>query len=268
MRSATCAATERTVTFMPRRPSFKPFKRGGVYHIYSPLDGGVLSLQTSDLQEAEGKAFSHHEAYKAQWSKDGKMPKTKATAPKSRTAPVKQPSAESMVSKWIQSTPSSAPIASEPSFSGPTSPSPSFLTSDPSPPKSSVESSTSLTKSSGDSASTQSRVGELLPDDKRRRLANLCARGAARISVLLVGVSVRVFGRVPSPDVDPEERAVLQEGLALWMDEIFVDHPPRPWMVVGGAAVGIGIGMYVDGTPIKREPTVKPPENPIPSDIA
>ena len=240
---------------MPRRPNFKPFKRGGGWHVYSPLDGGVTDLKTDREDIARSKADALHRHYKAEEAKTGKMPKTKAEAPKSRATAPKQPSAQSMVSSWLQSSPSSSPVSSH---SDPELVSPS-VSSLPATPEQSISPVQQSPAVSG--GSTTSRVDALMPDERRRRLADLCARGAANISVLLVGAGVRVFGRIPNPDVDPEEKKVLEEGLSLWMEEIFVDHPPRPWMVVGGAAVGIGIGMYVDGTPIKREPTIKPPEN-------
>lgn len=240
---------------MPRKPNFKPFKRSNGWHVYSPLDGGVMDLKTDNSQIAGSKAQALKRHYDEMTQKNGgKLPKTAAESPRSRTAAPKQPSAQAMLNTWSTQSDTSPSESESPS-------SPSQL---PEKQPTSETSPTLLAASSPapSEPSRDSRVATLMPEDRRRRLADLCAKGLEKVGVLLVGVGVRVFGRVPSPDVDPEERDVMREGISLWMEEVFVDHPPRPWMVVGGAAVGIGIGMYVDGTPIERNPAIKPPNTP------
>jgi hypothetical protein len=68
-----------------------------------------------------------------------------------------------------------------------------------------------------------------------------------------------MLGRIPAQNEDEESEELLREGWGLQLDEVFVQHPPAPWMVIAAGSIGIGVGMYMDGTPIPKEKP-KPPE--------
>jgi hypothetical protein len=75
-----------------------------------------------------------------------------------------------------------------------------------------------------------------------------------RLNVLGVGLAVHVFGRVPA-EPEPADMELLNKAWALQLNEWFSDKEIKPAILIAAASVGLGVGMFVNGTP--KPPKVK-----------
>lgn len=220
-----------------RKPQFVPKQIGNAnFKLYVP-GRGIVDLGTKDEKEAWTKAGQ----YAQEWAAE------KGTTVSQPQAPVKVdgPTAESMIKSWTQS-PDSSTAFSQPS---PVTPSPSVSAS-PQPTQPSLPGFAPSTSA----PTVREKVAEIMPTDRRKKVADLMAKGMMRLNVAACALTVNLLGRVPGKESDDESEEVLQEGWSLQLEEWFVDHPPAPWMVILGGSMSVGIGMYMNGTP-------KPPKN-------
>lgn len=226
---------------MARKPTFTPKLLGQKWYVYVPKRG-LVNLETTDEKEAYTKAHQFQAEYETA---------TPSTAPKPQAAPQGSPpsTAAEMLKAWASSPSTSA--ASSPSL--PVTPQPQQSLFQPATPTStSVTSTPSLSP-------TAVKVEAVMPADKRKKTADLLAKVATRLNVVAVAASVRLLGRIPAKDEDEDAETALQEGWSLQLEELFVSHPPAPWMIILGGSVAIGVGMYADGTPIPKKPKLAPP---------
>jgi hypothetical protein len=225
-----------------RKPQFTPRRNGnGNYRVYVPGQG-VVDLGTTDEKTAFTKAHQYAQEYAGKTQTPVSTPTPQPSAPSTKAA--------EMLTAWEQSPQSST------GFSQPSSDAPS-------PSQSSYQAPTqpSLPATSPVAPSVQSRVAEAMPADKRRKVADLLAGVATRLNVVAVAASVKLLGRVPATEEDEDAEAALKEGWALQLEELFVNHPPAPWMIILGGSAAIGLGMYTNGTPIPKKNRLAPPEN-------
>ena len=233
---------------MARKAQFKPMRQTPTssFKLYVP-GRGIINLDTTDPLEAQRKA----EAFAAAHRQGHSSPTfTIPMGQKPQMQPINSsdpPTAGEMLNAWQSSPQSQTQLptlsAQESSYSAPAS-----RESSPSPiPSSSV--------------TVADKAAAILPPDKRRKLAEMIAAVVSRVNVVAIAASVRLLGRIPGAEEDEESEGLLKEGWGMQLEEIFVEHPPAPWMVICAGSAAIGIGMYTSGTPIPKK-GIKPPENP------
>lgn len=87
-----------------------------------------------------------------------------------------------------------------------------------------------------------------LSTEERERMHGLLASVVGRVNVLAVGMAVHVFGRVPA-EPDPKDTELLDKAWALQLSEWFANKEIKPYVLILGASLGLGIGMFAEGTP-------------------
>jgi len=232
-----------------RKPQFRPIppaSAGGTYRLYVP-GRGVISLETTDEKEAWTKAGQFSQSYAA-----GATHATPTVSPDNgfdtvNAAPIPQPAAKDMLSAWIQSSPESTG-PSQPSLP---SPLPSQSAPESSPPGSLVP-----------SPSISDKVNAVMGPDKRAKIASMLAKGVTLVNVAGTAWCVKLLGTIPKIEDEDEAKDVLKIGWELQLEELFVNHPPQPWMVILGGTAALGVGMMLNGERIKKEDKSKlrPPE--------
>lgn len=97
---------------------------------------------------------------------------------------------------------------------------------------------------------------------KFAKLAAAMSNVMTQLNAAAVGLGVRAFGRKP-PMPDEEDLETLKLGWEMQLEEWFVDHPPKPWMVIAVGSAALGISLYAEGEPVKKpaklgqEPEIK-----------
>jgi hypothetical protein len=88
---------------------------------------------------------------------------------------------------------------------------------------------------------------------EQRELAQMLGSVFSAANKGIVGWSVRMMGRIPDPPTDKEE-AVLDKAWAMQVEKWADGRELSPIIVIAGASVGMGIGMYTQGKPIPKKP--------------
>lgn len=242
-----------------RKPAFRPIPPqtpGASYRLYVP-GKGVISLETSDEKEAWTKAGEYSQNYAA-----GGMNSPPKVSPFEMGPPVgvpdgtknaatfQPPTAKEMLSTWQTQSPT---LPTEPFVSSQPTPSPSqsFVAQSPTeslPPQSSL--------------SVSDKVNAVMPPEKRAKIAGMLAKGITLINVAGTAWCVKLLGTIPKIDDEDEAKDVLKIGWELQLEELFVNHPPEPWMVIAGGTAALFVGMLVNGERVVKDKRPKPPESP------
>ena len=236
-----------------RKPQFRPIppqSAGGAYRIYYP-GRGVISLETSDEREAYTKAGQYAQEYNSAPVSTSNPPEASPTVDTGAFSP---PSAQETLAQWSKSTPE------------PLMPSPSLPSTTPSVSRSPVaQQSFGFSQPSGDTTqtpppSTGEKVNAVMSPEKRQKIAGLIAKGATLVNIAGTAACVRYLGVIPKLDDEDEAKDVLKIGWELQLEELFMNHPPEPWMVILGGTVAMGFGMYLNGDKIpKKDGKIIPP---------
>lgn len=88
---------------------------------------------------------------------------------------------------------------------------------------------------------------------EKEKLHSLMAGVVVRVNVLLLGLGVNIFGRIPAEPA-PEDTALLEKAWQLQLNEWFANTEISPKILIVAASAGLGIGMYVQGE--KKPPKV------------
>ena len=95
------------------------------------------------------------------------------------------------------------------------------------------------------------KKGQLTPE-QAVKLGRAVNKVAAKLNLALLSAGVKFAGRDPF-ELDEDDVELLALGWELFLDEFFVKHPPKPWMLILAGNVMCASVMYLRGTPIKRE---------------
>jgi hypothetical protein len=229
-----------------RKPQFRPIKpqtEGGNYRLYVP-GRGVISLETADEKEAWTKAGQFSQNYASGAKHAPPAVSSDSVTGTANAAPIQTPTSKEMLGAWI----SQPQDSGHPSITQPTtypSPSPSVAESSPT---------LSLTPSS----SISDKVNAVLPPEKRAKIASMLAKGITLINVAGTAWCVKLLGTIPKIDDEDEAKDVLKIGWELQLEDLFVNHPPQPWMVIAGGTAALGVGMLLNGERIKKEDKNRP----------
>ena len=241
-----------------RKPQFRPVPPSGPgkpYRLYVPGQG-VISLETADEKEAWTKAGQYAQNYAAGGmnSPPSVSPDTTGFRPTPsdtvNAAPsIQQPTAKEMLSAWNQ-----APSIQSEQL-------PLSLPDSPLPSQSAPES--SPIGGSGPALSISDKVNAVMPPEKRQKIASMLAKGVTLMNVAGAAWCVKLLGTIPRIDDEDEAKEVLKIGWELQLEELFINHPPQPWMVILGGTGALMVGMLLNGERMpKKDNRPKPPENP------
>lgn len=220
----------------------KPFlpKGGKTYVVYDPTVKKVVSLDTSNPNEADKRAAVIRERVK----RSGGTPTV--SAPKLDYVPNVQetitpeiPSGSSLVSIWANESNQTNGESNQVSQPG-------------------VDNQVKLFPETGTPNSN------LVAIEKPRKKGGLTPEQAAKLgtgmrkivtkaNVILAEFIVKFLGRDPMP-LDDDELEMLATGWEMFLEEFFVKQPPKPWMMILAGNVMIIFAMYVRGTPRLKNP--------------
>jgi hypothetical protein len=220
------------------KPKFRPLPPvtpGGSWRVYIPGQG-VVSLNTTDEKQAYAEAGKVGQSFVV------KKPANTTAEPS--PFPQGAPTAKDMLDTWIQSSPDSGQPSSPQPFTGP-QPLQSPAVQSP-------------TQSLVPSLSTSDKVDAVMGPEKRAKVAGMLAKGITLINVAGTAWCVKLLGTIPKLDDEDEAKDVLKIGWELQLEELFVNHPPQPWMVILGGTAALFTGMLLNGERIPKVDKKKP----------
>jgi hypothetical protein len=103
-----------------------------------------------------------------------------------------------------------------------------------------------------ESISLDSLPAPKLNSDDRIQFHGMLAGIVSRANVLVIGASVKMFGRQPE---EPSEKdtELLDRAWAMQLEIWFADTSIPPWVLICAASGSLGIGMWAGGTPILKK---------------
>ncbi len=221
------------------KPKFRPLpptSPGGSWRVYIPGQG-IVSLNTPDEKTAWTEAGRVGQSFAVGGSQATPEPVTPF-----QSGP---PTAKDMLSTWIQSSPDSGPFTpqSQPS---------------PQPPQSAPVQSPTLSLQPSESQSVGDKVNAVMGPEKRAKIASMLAKGVTLVNVAGTAWCVKLLGTIPKLDDEDEAKDVLKIGWELQLEELFINHPPQPWMVILGGTAALFTSMLLNGERIPKEDKKKP----------
>lgn len=226
---------------MGRPRNGEPYLKGGVYHIRFQGDkGGGTSLNTTNQREARrlGEALARKRGATMPSLVRGGEPAaprptlSPPTPENGSNGPIVPSSSGDALGDWLGS---DSEFEAGTDRARPDSPT--------APPSASREVSgyVSPSPTSG------------LTSEEKSRMHGLLSGIVGRANVLGLGLAVRIFGRVPA-EPEPADMELLNRAWQLQLDELLEGKEIKPYMLIIGASVGLGVGMYAGGEPIPPKP--------------
>jgi len=229
---------------MGRPRSNVPYPIKGVYHIRFTGDKAATCLNTRNEREANRVAKQLAEKH-GKMTPDTARSQVASTVKITSTSP--EPSAivsdgEDALGGWLGN-PSEfegqapAPVAQEPKPTTSVAPSWEPVSDLPDLPA--------------------PKVG--LSDTEKARMHGLLSGIVGRVNVLVLGMGVRVFGRIPA-EPEPSDMELLNKAWELQLNELLGNQEIKPYILIIAASAGLGIGMYAGGEPLPPKPKKGQPE--------
>jgi hypothetical protein len=218
--------------------------KGKTWGCWDPLKRKVVSLG-SDKAVAEEKM-------RRIWEQSGAPSNITVPESKPLTNPEPRPVTNSadIMASWVKSNPIAEP---KPATEAPKPD--SFF-------KPSGEASNPVTSVSGNgqSGNAATPVNSLVPIRKKHGLTPEQAakigtgmkRIVTKINVVCLNVCVSYLGRDPFPVAD-DELELMAIGWEMMLEEYFVKHQPKPWMLIAAGNMLVGFSMYMRGKPFPKK---------------
>ena len=102
-------------------------------------------------------------------------------------------------------------------------------------------------------ASTPTPKKGMLTPEQASKMARGVRNMVCRLNVVAIEGCVNFLGRDPFP-VDDDDLELMALGWELWLDEFFVKHKPKPWMLILAGNVMLFASAYIRGTDKPKKP--------------
>lgn len=115
------------------------------------------------------------------------------------------------------------------------------------------------------SVSTEAGSGLHLSEIDKQRFHGLMSGIVTRLNVVIVGGTIKIFGRQPA-EPDDADIKFLEKAWEAQLSQWFETDTVPPWVLILSASLAMGVGMYFGGTALPKADT-KTVQTPSPENV-